>query len=147
MSALVRMFEIPSIPPSTNHAYIRTGRGKRVMHPEARKWVEETRNDLLRRYPSAFTPDFFEPNTPYALSIIFWMPDLYTKGWPKKAQSRYKTFDVTNHVKLLEDILVQLTGVDDACHLCVELEKCASTRLCTTITFRRMTIEETLQGM
>lgn len=101
---------IPGLPPSTNHAYV-TVRGRRMLSKEGKKFKLETTSYLSRNYPGEL--QLFQKNTAYGVLFTIWTPDLENKGWPEKAETRYKRFDGSNRVKLIEDALVDAVGVDD----------------------------------
>lgn len=125
---------IPGVPPSSNHAYtnipgkvIKTKKGVmkvpggRVLSEEGQKYKKETISYIVRRYPKEMK--FFQPDTPYAVYIRLYFPEIQNKGWPKKAENRYKTLDASNRVKLLEDSLKDAGGIDDSQHMFVFVEK------------------------
>jgi len=64
-----------------------------------------------------------DQNSPYELHLDFYLPALVNKGWPKKAKTKYKRKDVSNLVKVIEDLLSNCLGVDDSCFLKLTLEK------------------------
>lgn len=113
---------IPSIPPSANHAYstIR-GTNKRVLSKEGRAYKTITTAFIAQTYPVFMT--FFKKDVPYLLVIRFWFDQIYNKGWPKTADSRYKRLDVSNRLKLLEDSLKDAGGFDDSQNVGLVLQK------------------------
>jgi Holliday junction resolvase RusA-like endonuclease len=64
-----------------------------------------------------------DQNTPYALRLEFYLPSLFNKGWPKKAKTKYKRKDVSNLIKIVEDLLSWCLGIDDSCFLEVSVQK------------------------
>jgi len=54
---------------------------------------------------------------------MFQFPELTCKGLPDKAKNRYKRVDLSNRVKLLEDSLVTVLGIDDSCFFTLLLRK------------------------
>lgn len=116
--------ELPSLPISVNHAYmhiVAKGRVLRVLTKEGRAYQKETTAYLASHYPAELA--LFNKATPYLIYVILYVPDIYTKGWPKKAASRYKRLDATNRLKLLEDVLTEVTAVDDSNNLMVAVHK------------------------
>lgn len=112
---------IPSIPPSSNHAYMNNGFGGRTLSPKGQLYKKETIAHLARTYPNEMR--YFKPNVLYCLFIILTFRDVENKGWPKKTANRYKKLDVTNRLKLLEDALQEATGIDDSQHVMVTVYK------------------------
>ena len=116
--------QVPGLPPTTNHAYYDRvevvkgkGRGgkkfivKRVLTTEGEKYKMETSNHLVKHYPGELR--IMQPDIPLGLAILLDLPNLYNKGWPKSAKTRYKKLDVSNRVKLLEDAIAHAGGIDD----------------------------------
>jgi Holliday junction resolvase RusA-like endonuclease len=113
--------EIPSIPPSVNHAYYTNPWGGRSLSNEGRKYKRETVARIVQSYPTALAK--IRKNAPYFIYIRFYFETVENKGWPKKTETRYKSIDVTNRVKLLEDALKDACGIDDSQHMMVLEEK------------------------
>lgn len=119
---------LDGIPPSANHAYT-TINGHRTLSSKGKKYKAETRTGLVSRFPRELR--FFKNNTPYLVVIRLHFPAVENKGWfefdkrglQRKAESRYKRFDVGNCLKLLEDCLKDAAGIDDSQHMRVILDK------------------------
>lgn len=121
----------PWLPPSINHLYgdqtFRGGRNgktlmtKRVLTAEGRRFKKETLAYIVQNFQPQLL--FFKKNVPYTFYYRFVTPELYTQTWPKKAENRYKRFDASNLVKVLEDVIVDASGVDDSNYLTVVSEK------------------------
>lgn len=116
------------LPPSVNHVYFTTvksvGRKRvplRVLTKDGKKYKTETLAYLSKNYHRELAR--FRNNAPHVMYIRLTMPDLETKGWPKTAQSRYKRIDASNHVKVLEDVIVEASGVDDSNYMTSICEK------------------------
>ena len=120
---------LPGLPPSVNHLYqdqtFRGGGGKlmtkRVLSEEGRRFKKETLAHLVKNFQPQLR--FFKKNVPYVFYYRFITPDLFNATWPKKAENRYKRFDASNLVKVLEDVIVEAAGVDDSNYLTVVSEK------------------------
>jgi Holliday junction resolvase RusA-like endonuclease len=110
---------ISELPPSANKIYVRIGRGT-ILSKEAKTFKAKAKMELLQQW--AFEEEL-DPNQPYVLSLTFYLPKLENAGWPSKAKTRFARRDVTNLIKLLEDIKVQTTGVDDSATLDVHVYK------------------------
>jgi len=107
-------FQIPGLPPSSNNAYFNLPRGGRSLTAAGKKFKNETKTFLAQRYMKALAE--LKPNQPYLVYIRLYFDGLTTTtyGKPKGAESRYKKVDASNRVKLLEDVLKDITNVDDS---------------------------------
>lgn len=117
------VLKIEGVPPSSNHAYFNLPRGGRALSTAGKKYKNETKTYLASKY--AFDLKHFVPNSPYVVYIRMYFNEFLnsTYGRPKGAESRYKKLDASNRVKLLEDVLKDVTGVDDSNTLTVVVEK------------------------
>jgi Holliday junction resolvase RusA-like endonuclease len=122
--------ELVGIPPSSNNAYVDIPplfkKGKvipqgRRLSTEGAKYKKETTLHIVRNYPVALSE--IKKDAGLMLYVRFFFENLYNKGWPKTAESRYKRTDVTNRVKLLEDCIKDACGIDDSQNEVVLLEK------------------------
>lgn len=105
---------VPSVPLSVNHAYAKKRGGGRVLTKVGKRYKLETKTYIARNYPTELKA--FRPDEQYVLLIEFTFKSrdtLLCKGWPEKAKSRHKSFDVTNRTKLFEDAFSDAVGVDD----------------------------------
>lgn len=100
------------IPISSNKAYFDRPGGGRVLTAHGKRYKSETTATLVRDYPTDLK--FFESNKGYGILIVLFMPTVLNKGWPETAKTRYKKLDASNRVKLLEDALIDATGIDDS---------------------------------
>lgn len=113
---------LPTIPPSSNHAYINIrGGGGRTLGPAGKKYIRETKVHLAQNFPQLLM--HVRPNVAYAVYFRIYFPEIFNMGWPDSAKTRYKTVDASNRVKLLEDALKAACGIDDAQNLLVLVEK------------------------
>lgn len=122
---------LPGLPPSVNEAYsniIKKGKGKRmvsirVLSAKAKKYKRVTMADLVQRYPAEMM--FFKPNTPYGFAAQFAFLELENKTFATgEAKSRYKKVDVSNRLKIIEDVVAEAGGYDDSQHLTAIADKC-----------------------
>lgn len=113
--------EFPWTPPSLNHMYITRRGGGRALSEAGKKFKAETKTFLVQKYPTALR--FFKPNKPYHLYVRFSFPEVETKGYATGKANRYKTFDATNRIKILEDVLKDVAGIDDAQNMVVTVAK------------------------
>ena len=85
----------------------------------------------------------FRDDVPYEVRLLFAFERDYilNKGWPKKAQSRFKKADTTNLDKLVLDALATAIGVDDCAFFSVQLAKCISQKHGVSIVLRELSCE------
>lgn len=139
---------LPSVPPSVNSMYMTVvkGRGKgratiRTLTKKGRAYKNEAKAYLAQNFQGELLK--FEKNKPYLLFIRFHFVGTHTKGWPKDAQSRYKKLDVTNYLKAFEDVLSDVTGVDDSHNFVVVAHKVDDSEPMTEVWAWEMGKEET----
>ena len=150
--------ELEGLPLSVNNAYINITKGKgarrvtiRTLSKEGQKYKNETKTFLAQRYREGLAQ--FKNNEPYLVFFRFHMTvENATWGKEKGAESRYKKTDATNRIKLLEDVIKDITGIDDSCNLTVVVQKKASEKEKTEIfiwnTYREETpFDEALFGL
>lgn len=125
---------IPGLPPSVNEAYsniIKKGKGKRmvsirILSAKAKKYKRVTAADLVQRYPAEMM--FFKPNVPYGIAVQFAFTELENKTFATGgAQNRYKRVDVSNRLKIIEDVLSEVADIDDSQNLTAIIDKCKHT--------------------
>ncbi len=108
-------FEWPEIPPSVNNLYFTRGR-KRILTAEARAFKNAfiaSRGGLSFSELERFQPD---PEGAYELRLWFFLPkeQLYNKSYGKrKGTAKFKKMDASNLVKLVEDAISELLGLED----------------------------------
>jgi len=112
--------KITTLPPSVNKMYVHTKWGPR---PSAamKKFKAKAAAELIKQI--SFDMEPLDKNSPYRLSLEFYLPALVNKSWPGKAKTKYKRRDVSNLVKVVEDVLSRCLGIDDSCFLEEELKK------------------------
>lgn len=120
--------QFPWLPPSVNNLYqdsfFKAGgvlKSRRSLSPEGKRFKKETLAHLVKGYQPQLR--LFKKNVPYLFYYRFITTDLMNKTWPKTAENRYKKFDASNLVKVLEDVIVEASGVDDSNYLTVISEK------------------------
>lgn len=106
-------FELPYLPPSSNTAWFNLPRGGRTLSTAGKKFKTETKAFLAQHYVDKLI--HFAKDEPYTVFFRIHVAELENTTWGKKngAESRYKRNDVTNRIKLLEDVIAEVTGVDD----------------------------------
>lgn len=123
MSSLV--FEWPKLPVSVNNLYFTRGR-MRTLTTAARGYKREfvaKRGGLPAHELMQFEID---TDGAYVLEMWFYLPPemLYNKSFGKrKGTPRYKKLDVSNFIKLLEDAISELLGLEDRNNLSVLAHK------------------------
>ena len=103
---------IPSMPPSSNHAYFNLPRGGRTLTTVGKKFKKETITHLVVSSQGELKK--FKPNVPYMAAYLVYFEKLSSETWPEKAKNRFIRVDVSNRVKLLEDVIVEAAGIDDS---------------------------------
>jgi hypothetical protein len=121
----VTYFIVPGLPPSSNNAYFNMPGGGRGLTKEGRKYKTETKAWLVQKYMKELKT--FVPNAPYLVFIrlSFSHDHFYntTFGQKNGAETRYKKLDALNRGKLLEDVLKDVTGVDDSHTMTIIVQK------------------------
>lgn len=116
--------QLPYLAPSINHVYMHVRAGKfvkRALTPAGKAFKEETTALLAKKYPLVLAK--MNKNKPYALFFRFTVTDLVNKGWANGKTARYKQHDVSNRIKVLEDVVVDVCGVDDSHFTMVACQK------------------------
>ena len=114
---------IAGIPPSSNNAYFNLPHGGRKLTAAGQKFKNETKTFLARRYVRELST--LKANSPHLVLIRFYFESLTnaTYGKPKGAENRYKKVDASNRVKLLEDVIKDVTDVDNSHTMTLIIEK------------------------
>ena len=116
---------IPRLPPSVNALHVHRRGGGVAYTPEAAAFDNAARRYTATRYGAeiqAFCADI-PPEALLSARYVFfthrffasgwWLPRTASGGLPKKTASPYVAWDGTNRVKVVEDAVVRLTGIDD----------------------------------
>jgi Holliday junction resolvase RusA-like endonuclease len=112
---LIDTFEIqiPKLPPSVNSMYSTGKTGRRFLTKpgkDFKRFVRDVNAIYLRGKK-------LDPTHWYEVFITFYLPLL------TKQERKVKVWDVTNHVKALEDALAESLGLDDSRFLAVRAAK------------------------
>jgi len=121
------------LPPTSNNIYINNPRGGRTKSTQARAWQTRAVRSIHEQCKLGIQSEFDE-NLMYWLEICFYFSAIENKGWheryvkgvkkgQRKAKSKWKRIDLSNRVKLLEDTVKMVTGVDDCATFVVLLSK------------------------
>jgi len=116
------------LPPSVNKLYTlatkKTKTGKIIafkrLSDEAQKYITWASTELGKSWAFQHKLD---PNRPHSLTLKFFLPKVEHAGWPAKAKSRFVKRDVTNLIKILEDIIAKASGVDDSATFELDIQK------------------------
>lgn len=111
---------ISTLPPSVNEMYVYTTRGPRPS-AKMKKFKAAANSEILKQIN--FSDEPLKKDVAYRLQLDFFMPSLYNKGYPSKAKTRFKRRDVTNLVKVFEDLICKVYGIDDCQFTEVVLKK------------------------
>lgn len=112
-----------TMPPTSNNIYIKRPGGGRMLSSEARTWRTRSVKELTRQANLGFLKAL-DPNQMYFLVLHFYFERVINKGWnefytrgikkgQRKAETKWKKIDTSNRVKLAEDTVKIVTGVDD----------------------------------
>lgn len=131
-------FRLPWLPPSVNELYkpvIKNIGMKKVAVPvlsaEGRRFKEEAIAHLVKNCQQQMR--WFQPGGTYVMFAVFGVQNLENKGWPKTAKARYKKADVTNRMKVLEDVIAEASAVDDSAYLISTCQKRVSETAVTDV--------------
>lgn len=104
--------EIDELPPTSNHAYFNTGRG-RVLTKDGQSFKTRCKKTLSTKYNKEM--GFFKPNVGYDFLYVFHCTEMFNASYkPGGTVKLYKEFDATNRVKLIEDCIQEIGGYNDA---------------------------------
>lgn len=109
-------FSLEGLPPSVNKAYVPGPYGRSKLSAEARKYKEDTLLYITQTYIRELSALHYTPNTEWVAIYVFEL-SLYT------AKNTIKKIDVSNRIKLLEDVVVNATGIDDSATITVVSSK------------------------
>jgi Holliday junction resolvase RusA-like endonuclease len=99
------------LPPSSNKIHT-TGRGrKRLVLSQAARNFKTDFYEALKE----FAPPSFGPDEELVLDVTFYLEKFKTEGWKTgKAKRKYRRRDVSNMLKLLEDVVALYLEIDDS---------------------------------
>jgi len=101
------------MPLSVNRMYSSNGFGGKTLSTAGKAWKARAKVSLVKQWVSV-PKGVFVDNTPYELHLVLRFTGMVNKGWPKRSKRRYKKKDISNYVKLLEDTISEVTGIDDS---------------------------------
>jgi Holliday junction resolvase RusA-like endonuclease len=94
-------------PPSTNKMYVHTYHG-----PVLSGHTKQFREVALAELSKQEIPKL-DRNVQYMLDLTLYMQVL-NKTYPAEAKSKFKKKDISNKVKVLEDVVCACLGIDDS---------------------------------
>lgn len=121
---MIKLFETTlPLPPTSNHIYYNKPGGGRGKTTEARSWQNRSRKEIMRQAALSIQ-SAFDVEGQYCLILYFWFERIMNKGWEefykrgkkkgqRKADTKWKKMDQTNRIKLAEDTVSSVSGVDD----------------------------------
>jgi Holliday junction resolvase RusA-like endonuclease len=80
-----------------------------MLSKDGKKFKTETSAHLAQKYPQQLV--FFKPDVPYQLLMRFFFEATENKPGAKE---KFKRIDVDNRIKLLQDVLTEVGGFNDA---------------------------------
>lgn len=98
--------DIPLFPPSINRLYIWSGR-RRILSDAGRRFKAEF-YQLLK----AFDPPTYTADDGLCLRLWFFFP-VVNAGWKTGKAGKYKRRDVSNLIKVVEDVVAAYLEIDD----------------------------------
>lgn len=108
------------LPPSANNLYFNLGGAGRALSTSGKKYKTEMKAYLVQKFRTELLKA--KKDVPYLLAVRFFFAELENTK-TGKAKSRYKKLDTGNHLKLLEDVLKDVLGVDDSQNMVIVLLK------------------------
>lgn len=113
---------LDDLPPSSNQAYFnlpskkkKTGgmeRSGRVLTKAGKAYKQKVINHIAKNH--GFETQELRKDATISCLIAYGFPDMYSKGWPTTAKSRFRMNDLMNRPKLLQDAIVEATCMDDS---------------------------------
>jgi hypothetical protein len=116
----------PEIPPTSNHIYVKGT----ILTTEARGYAERFSQYSAQNYLHLINQIVVGPRSVFAIHLHFYFDTVLNESYmnplvpeSKRAQTRYKKFDLTNRIKLLEDCVRDALGFDDCLTFAASQEK------------------------
>jgi Holliday junction resolvase RusA-like endonuclease len=146
-SSKITVFNIPILPPSSNQIYVnRRGGGGRFLSPVAEQYKATTKSYLGEHYMMEISN--LNPNGIYAVTLNFLLKledvvnPTYGNGKKNAAKTQYKKIDASNRIKLLEDCLKDVTGIDDSSFFSITAKKRISSKPMVIIELREIQLDD-----
>ena len=130
MTAAITL-RLRATPPSSNKMYRRGPHNRMLLSSAATAYLNAARLEVMQQLDGQTG---FNKDRPHALILCSGVPDLLTKGWPTKAANRFRRAnDSSNLVKLLEDLVMDVFGIDDSSSLITMQRRFAGPRSTTVV--------------
>lgn len=114
----------PQLPPSSNNIYIKGS----ILKAPARKYAEDFAKFAAQNHLHEISQ--MNADGVFALHLRFFFDTVVNETWnnpnvkeSKRAKSRYKRFDLSNRIKLLEDCIRDALDIDDCQTFAASQEK------------------------
>lgn len=112
------LLTLNELPPSVNDMYIHTKFGPKLS-AHARKFFARAHMALAAQMRLGTVLD---PSKAYHLRLRFRLPVLENAGWPN-TKTRFKTRDVSNLVKVTEDVIAHVLNINDSNFIAEQFHK------------------------
>jgi len=123
---------VPFLPPSSNHIYVNRFKGGRILSTAATQFQLRSMRIIQQEGRAALLR--LQQDVPYQLELIFYFEAVENEGWyekwsrgekagKRKALTRFKKMDLSNRIKLLEDVVAKAIGLDDSHTFRLVIEK------------------------
>lgn len=112
---------IPFLPPSSNQIYTKRHGGGRQLSTAARMFKVRAMKTIQQECRVAFLN--IKRNVPYELRVAVFFEKVINKGYQKSTQDRYTKIDVSNRLKLIEDVVAWALDLDDPHNFRIIMEK------------------------
>lgn len=122
-------FTFDQMPPSINKLYFHR-QGRRIMSAAGRRW--KNMFVACRGGVSVMTLENIQidPTDELKLEMFFYFPrnDIYSSGWgkDKRVKSPFRRLDISNLIKITEDSISDVLGIDDRANFTVVAHKMIS---------------------
>lgn len=110
---------VDELPPSVNKLYTVRGHRK-ILSDVGRRYKNRLKSQLAEQLID-YSP--FGREAPLSFRYILFFEAVINKGYPDKTDTKFKRIDLSNRIKVLEDIICELLDVDDSQVVHMEVDK------------------------
>lgn len=103
---------LDGVPPSDNQAYFNNPAGGRTLTKAGTRYKKDVIQHIIKHHANETRQ--LRKDVALGCLIAYGFPEMFNKGWPDKAKTKFKRIDVSNRDKLLHDAIVEATTVDDS---------------------------------
>ena len=122
-------FTFDEMPPSINKLYFHR-QGRRIMSSTGRKWKNKFVNSRGGVSIMTLENTKIDPTDELKLEMFFFFPrdDIYSAGWgkDKRVKSPFRRLDISNLIKITEDSISDVMGIDDRANFTIIAHKMVS---------------------